>query len=151
MKSITESKQWQALEQHWAEMENRNMRVLFEEDPGRFERMSLECCGMLLDYSKNRVTDRTMELLFELAESVDLKGWIRRMFAGDELNNTEHRPVLHTALRNRSNRPVFVDGEDVMPAVNEVLERMGNFANAVRTGEWRGYTGKRISDVVNIG
>jgi glucose-6-phosphate isomerase len=151
MKSITESNQWRALEQHWAEMETVNMRELFEQDPERFDRMSLETCGMLLDYSKNRVTDETLDLLFQLARELDLEGWIRRMFAGDELNNTEHRPVLHTALRNRSNRPVFVDGEDVMPAVNEVLERMGHFANSVRTGEWRGYTGKRITDVVNIG
>jgi glucose-6-phosphate isomerase len=151
MKSITESNQWRALEQHWAEMETVSMRELFEQDPERFDRMSLETCGMLLDYSKNRVTDETLDLLFQLARELDLEGWIRRMFAGDELNNTEHRPVLHTALRNRSNRPVFVDGEDVMPAVNEVLERMGHFANSVRTGEWRGYTGKRITDVVNIG
>ena len=141
----------QSLRAHQAEMAALHMRDLFAADPGRFERFSLQVGELLLDYSKNRITEQTMQLLLRLAEEADVAGWRERMFAGDKINHTENRAVLHTALRNRSNTPVMVDGEDVMPKVNAVIERMGAFAEKVRSGEWRGYTGERITDVVNIG
>jgi glucose-6-phosphate isomerase len=143
--------QWQALAGHWQEIEPLHMRDLFAQDPERFDTFSLEACGILLDYSKNRITHGTMALLTELAEAADVQGWIRRMFSGDRINSTEHRAVLHVALRNRSHPSVWLDGEDVMPAVREVLERMEAFSERVRSGQWRGFTGRRISDVVNIG
>ena len=141
----------QQLKAHHAAMAGMHMRDLFAADPARFERFSLQVGELLLDYSKNRITDETMSLLVRLAEEADVTGWRERMFSGDKINNTENRAVLHVALRNRSNRPVVVDGEDVMPKVNAVIERMGAFAERVRSGEWRGYTGERITDVVNIG
>jgi glucose-6-phosphate isomerase len=127
------------------------MRDLFAADPGRAGTMSLSAAGLYLDYSKNILTSETLALLLDLAEAVDLKGWIRRMFSGEPINNTENRAVLHVALRNRSNRPILVDGEDVMPGVNAVLGRIERFVGEVRSGDWRGYTGERIRDVVNIG
>ncbi len=136
---------------HQAAMATVHMRDMFAADPARFERFSLQVGELLLDYSKNRITDETMGLLVRLAEESDVTGWRERMFSGDKINNTENRAVLHVALRNRSNRPVRVDGEDVMPKVNAVIERMGVFAEQVRSGEWRGYTGERITDIVNIG
>jgi glucose-6-phosphate isomerase len=139
------------LRKHFAQMEPVHMRELFAADPGRFERFSLQVGELLLDYSKNRITDETMGLLVRLAEEADVEGWRERMFAGEKINNTENRAVLHVALRNRSNYPVLVDGEDVMPKVNAVIERMGAFAETVRSGQWRGYTGERITDVVNVG
>jgi glucose-6-phosphate isomerase len=139
------------LQAHHAQMEAVHMRDLFAADPARFERFSLRVGDMLLDYSKNRITDETMRLLVRLAEESDVTGWRERMFSGEKINNTENRAVLHVALRNRSNHPVIVDGEDVMQKVNSVIERMGVFAEKVRSGEWRGYTGERITDVVNIG
>src|SRR5512143_1557107 len=139
------------LQAHQAQMTGMHMRDLFAADPARFERFSLQMGELLLDYSKNRITDDTMSLLVRLAEAADAAGWRERMFRGDKINNTENRAVLHVALRNRSNHPVFVDGEDVMPKINAVIERMGGFAEQVRSGAWRGYTGERITDVVNIG
>ncbi|MGB9129161.1 MAG: glucose-6-phosphate isomerase [Thiobacillus sp.] len=139
------------LKAHQAAMDAVHMRDLFAADPHRFERFSLQAGELLLDYSKNRITDETMGLLVRLAEEADVAGWRERMFSGEKINNTENRAVLHVALRNRSNRPVIVDGEDVMPKVNAVIERMGAFAEKVRSGEWRGYSGERITDVVNIG
>jgi glucose-6-phosphate isomerase len=139
------------LRKHFAQMEQVHMRELFAADPGRFERFSLQVGELLLDYSKNRITDESMSLLVRLAEEADVAGWRERMFAGEKINNTENRAVLHVALRNRSNYPVLVDGEDVMPKVNAVIERMGAFAETVRSGQWRGYTGERITDVVNVG
>jgi glucose-6-phosphate isomerase len=139
------------LQAHYAQMATVHMRDLFASDPGRFERFSLQAGELLLDYSKNRITDETMKLLVRLAEEAEVAGWRERMFSGEKINNTENRAVLHVALRNRSNRPVIVDGEDVMPKVNAVIERMGAFAETVRSGQWRGYTGERITDVVNIG
>lgn len=140
-----------SLRAHQAEMATVHMRDLFAADPGRFERFSLQVGELLLDYSKNRITDETLRLLLRLAEEAGVAGWRERMFAGDKINHTENRAVLHTALRNRSNAPVVVDGEDVMPKVNAVIDRMGAFAERVRSGDWRGYTGERITDVVNIG
>jgi len=127
------------------------MRDLFAQDPERFENMTLNSSGIFLDYSKNIIDRKGLGLLMELARAADLKTWIRRMFAGDRINNTEHRAVLHVALRNRSSRPVWLDGEDVMLGVREVLAHVGSFSEAVRSGEWTGHTGRRITDVVNIG
>jgi len=141
----------QQLSAHQANMAKAQMRDLFDADPSRFERFSLQVGGVLLDYSKNRITDETLRLLMQLAEEADVAGWRERMFSGDRINHTENRAVLHVALRNRSNRPVVVDGEDVMPKVNAVIERMGAFAGQVRSGQWRGYSGEQITDVVNIG
>ncbi len=140
-----------ALRAHRAQMESLHMRELFAHDPARFERFSLHLGALLLDYSKNRITDETMRLLVRLAEEADVAGWRERLFAGEKINHTENRAVLHVALRNRGNTPVRVDGEDVMPKVNAVIGRMRAFAEKVRSGEWRGYTGEAITDVVNIG
>ena len=142
---------WKALKEHQPEAAELHMRDLFAQDPQRFERFSLRFGEILFDYSKNRITDKTMSLLFELAKQAGLKEKIEAMFSGDKINTTEERAVLHTALRNRSNEAVFVDGQDVMPQVKRVLERMRSFTEAVRSGEWKGYTGKAISDIVNIG
>jgi glucose-6-phosphate isomerase len=139
------------LQAHRTQMATTHMRDLFAADPERAERFSLQVGALLLDYSKNRIPDETMALLVRLAEEADVVGWRERMFGGEKINNTESRAVLHVALRNRSNRPVMVDGEDVMPKVNAVIEKMGAFAEQVRSGEWRGYSGERITDVVNIG
>ncbi len=139
------------LQAHQESMASVHMRDLFVAEPERFERFSLQVGDILLDYSKNRITDETMHLLMQLAEEADVPGWRERMFNGDKINHTENRAVLHVALRNRSNDPVVLDGEDVMPKVNAVIERMGAFAERVRSGQWRGYTGERITDVVNIG
>jgi len=127
------------------------MRKLFEEDPSRFENFSVRFDDILLDYSKNRVTEETMRFLFQLAGSVGLGEYRDRMFSGEKINSTEGRAVLHVALRNRSNRPILVDGENVMPKVNAVLQHMRTFSEAVRSGEWKGYSGKALTDVVNIG
>ena len=151
MSALTQSAVWTALSAHRQAMAGTHMRDLFARDPNRFERFSLEAAGLLFDYSKNRITDETVELLLDLARQQDVEGWRDRMFAGERINSTENRAVLHTALRNRSNRPVMVDGQDVMPEVNGVLARMGRFVEAVREGAWTGYTGEAITDIVNIG
>lgn len=142
---------WQALQKHQGEMLGVQMRDLFAQDPQRFEHFSLYAGEILFDYSKNRVTQETMRLLCDLAREADLAGKIEAMFTGQKYNNTEKRAVLHIALRNRSNRPIYVDGVDVMPEVNRVLAQMRDFSAEVRSGKWRGYTGKAITDVVNIG
>ncbi|MGC9468829.1 MAG: glucose-6-phosphate isomerase [Anaerolineae bacterium] len=142
---------WRALQAHRREMEDVHMRDLFAGDPRRFERFSLRVGDILFDYSKNRVTQRTMGLLFDLAREAGVQSKIEAMFTGQKYNNTEGRAVLHVALRNRSNRPILVDGEDVMPGVNAVLAKMRTFSEAVRSGVWKGYTGKSITDIVNIG
>jgi len=151
MSQRTELPAWHALARHREEVAGLHLRDLFTGDPKRFERFSLTERDLLLDYSKNRITDETMRLLFELARATDVEGWRDRMFAGEKINVTEDRAVLHVALRNRSNRPIRVDGEDVMPAVNAVLGRMRDFSERVRSGAWRGHTGEAITDVVNIG
>jgi len=148
---------WQTLQAHQREMADVHMRDLFAGDPQRFERFSLRVPDgtpngeILFDYSKNRVTQETMALLCDLARQAGLYSKIDAMFTGQRYNNTENRAVLHIALRNRSNRPILVDGEDVMPGVNTVLARMRAFSESVRSGDWKGYTGKPITDVVNIG
>ncbi|MES9872114.1 MAG: glucose-6-phosphate isomerase [Candidatus Sedimenticola sp. PURPLELP] len=151
MNKINECTEWHVLEQHWNEIAPRHMRELFQTDPQRFDRMSLQACGLLLDYSKNLADAETMTKLQALAERAGLGEWIQRMFNGERINNTEHRAVLHTALRTPNDKAVVVDGEDVMPAVHAVLQQMERFTSAVRDGSWLGYTGKRITDVVNIG
>src|SRR5919199_1568410 len=151
MSTLTASAAWQALAAHQREMANVHMRDLFAQDPQRFQKFSLQFQDVLLDYSKNRITEKTMQLLRDLARQADLKGWTERMFTGEKINITENRAVLHIALRNRSNRPISVDGVDVMPEVNRVLHKMRTFSESVRSGTWTGYTGRPISDVVNIG
>ncbi|HEY5994266.1 MAG TPA: glucose-6-phosphate isomerase, partial [Gallionellaceae bacterium] len=151
MSALTQSPAWQALAEHQRKIAQTHMRDMFERDPQRFEKFSLECCGILLDYSKNRINDETVGLLLGLARQAELPNWIEMMFRGDKINTTENRAVLHTALRNLSGQPVYVDGADVMPAVQRALEHMGKFTEQVRSGAWRGYTGKPITDVVNIG
>ncbi|WP_372398417.1 glucose-6-phosphate isomerase [Azospirillum sp. HJ39] len=151
MTALSHSSAWAALVQHRLDMADTHMRDLFAADPGRFGAFSLEAAGLFLDYSKNRITQDTVGLLLDLARQQDVEGARARMFGGEPINLTEKRAVLHTALRNRSDHPVTVDGRDVMPAVRAVLERMDAFANSVRDGDWRGYTGQPITDVVNIG
>jgi glucose-6-phosphate isomerase len=151
MSELTRNSAWTALQEHYRQVEGLHMRDLFAGDPQRFEKFSLRCGDLLLDFSKHRITDQTLPLLVELARECGLPDWIERMFNGDKINFTEQRAVLHTALRNRANTPVSVDAEDVMPAVNAVLEKMRAFSETVRGGQWRGYSGKPISDVVNIG
>ncbi|WP_137936059.1 glucose-6-phosphate isomerase [Chitinivorax sp. B] len=151
MSSLTQSPAWLALQAHFEQTRHLHLRELFQHDPGRAERMSIEVCDMLLDYSKNRVTDQTQRLLIDLAKQENLPQKIAAMFSGEKINVTENRAVLHTALRNRANTPVYVDGDDVMPKVNTVLTRIGSFCDRVRHGEWLGYTGQPITDIVNIG
>lgn len=151
MSFLIDSPAWQALLHHQRQVANVHMRELFAEDPQRFERFSVQFGDILFDYSKNRITASTMALLLDLARQVNLSQWIEAMFSGVKINLTEDRAVLHTALRNRSNRPVLVDGKDVMPEVNRVLAKMRTFSEAVRSGAWTGYTGKAITDIVNIG
>ncbi|NFV82185.1 glucose-6-phosphate isomerase [Magnetospirillum aberrantis] len=142
---------WGALEAHAGDMAGRHMRDLFAADPDRFTALSLRVGDLLLDYSKNRVDGHTMALLAELAAQAGLAQWRDRMFGGQPINSTEGRAVLHVALRNRSDRPILVDGHDVMPGVRAVLDKMKGFAGRVRSGDWKGATGKPIATVVNIG
>lgn len=151
MPSIRSTDTWKALENHHASMEKLHMRDLFSEDPDRFEKFTIRFGDMLLDYSKNRITVETMDLLIDLAGEADVKGWREKMFSGQKINNTEGRSVLHVALRNTRDQPIVVDGKDVMPEVARVLDQMRRFSNAVRNGTWTGHTGKRITDVVNVG
>ncbi len=151
MPSLTGSAAWTRLEKHHAEVEDLRMRDLFARDPQRFQRFHLRCDDILFDFSKNRITEETMRLLYALARDTGLEDRTRAMFAGEKINTSEDRAVLHVALRNRSGRPIEVDGKDVMPDVNRVLDKMKGFCHAVHGGDWRGYSGERISDVVNIG
>ena len=151
MSKLTDSPAWHALKFHYAAIESIHMRQFFRDDPARFDRFSVKFEGLLFDYSKNRIDGQTISLLLELAEQAKVPLWIERMFGGDKINSTEHRAALHTALRNRSNHPVLVDGKDVMPDVRRVLAHMRDFSEAVRNGRHAGHTGKRITDIVNIG
>jgi len=151
MTPLTQSPAWQALARHRDTMREVQMRDLFAADPGRAEEFSIEVEDMKVDYSKHRVTAETMKLLFDLARQAGVFEWRDRMYAGEKINRTENRSVLHVALRNRSNRPIVVDGADVMPEVNAVLAKMRDFTESVRSGAWKGHTGKRITDIVNIG
>jgi len=142
---------WKALESHHQEVSKRHLRELFAEDPQRGERMALEAVGLYFDYSKNRITDETLQLLFRLAEESGLPSRVEAMFSGDKINRTENRAVLHTALRAPRDASIVVDGENVVPKIHAVLDKMAHFADRVRNGEWKGYTGKIIRNVVNIG
>lgn len=154
MKNInpTQTAAWQALQKHFDEMKDVTIADLFAKDSDRFSKFSATFGDqMLVDYSKNRITEETLAKLQDLAKECDLAGAIKSMFSGEKINRTENRAVLHVALRNRSNTPILVDGKDVMPEVNAVLEKMKTFSEAIISGEWKGYTGKAITDVVNIG
>ena len=152
MSELTNSAAWKALVAHHEKMQDVRIRDLFESDSGRFEKFSHKLDdGLVVDFSKNRITEETVSLLVALAEQAGVPGYIEKMFSGERINITENRPVLHVALRNRGNRPIEVDGKDVMPEVNGVLDKMRKFTTAVRSGDWKGHTGKRITDIVNIG
>src|SRR6188472_3890564 len=147
----TERPAWKALVAHQQKIRDLHLRKLFADDPKRAERMTVEAVGLYLDYSKNRVTDETLKLLMQLAEESGLRGRIDAMFRGDKINITENRAVLHVALRAPKKASIVVDGENVVPQVHAVLDKMADFSDRVRSGEWRGYSGKRIRNVVNIG
>jgi glucose-6-phosphate isomerase len=145
------TKSWQSLNRHSAKMKKIHMKTLFAEDPQRFEKFSGRFNDLLVDFSKNRITEETLRMLFALAKECGLKAAIKNMFSGKKINETENRAVLHIALRNRGNAPILVDGKDVMPEVNAVLKKMKDFSDRVISADWRGYTGKKITDIVNIG
>ncbi|MCZ2460009.1 MAG: glucose-6-phosphate isomerase [Chitinophagales bacterium] len=147
----TTTRSWQLLNEHYSEMRNMHMRDLFKNDSERFKKYSLQLEDILFDYSKNRINDKTMDLLFRLAEECKVKDSIHAMFSGDIINETEHRSVLHTALRNFSDHPVLSEGVDVMPEVRKAQKKMKTFCNAIHNGTLRGYTGKKIKYIVNIG
>jgi glucose-6-phosphate isomerase len=147
----TKTENWHNLNEHFKKIKNIHMKDLFAADPERFEKFSIQFNDILVDYSKNRITEETLTLFLELAEEVNLRDAIDKMFSGDKINETENRAVLHIALRNRENTPIYVDGKDVMPEINMVLKKIENFSNKVITGDWKGYTSKKISDIVNIG
>ena len=149
--ALTESTAWKALSAHYEQVREVHLRNLFASDPGRGERLTAEGVGLFLDYSKNRITDETVKLLIQLARQSDLQSRIDAMFRGDKMNATEGRAVLHVALRAPRGSSIFVNGQDVVPEVHGVLDRMSSFADRVRSREWRGYTGKPIRNVINIG
>ena len=150
--ALTDLPSWKALLDHYEALKNEHLRDLFAQSENRFDNFSIPFSEQfLVDFSKNRVTEQTLELLINLAEESSLQEWIQRMYRGDAINNTERRSVLHVALRNRSNTPILVDGQDVMPEINRVLDHMERFCVQVQSGEWKGYTGKPIRNIVNIG
>lgn len=151
MPDVSETPAWKALEAHYAAMKDVKMKDLFAEDKERFNSFSLEFEDILFDFSKNRITKETMDLLYALAEQQGVMGRAKKMYSGEKINGSEDRAVLHVALRNQSNTPILVDGVDVMPEVNETLARIKTFTEKVRSGEWKGHTGKSISSIVNIG
>ena len=148
---LTSRSSWKALQAHHEKVREFHLRELFAKDAQRAERFSLEAAGLYLDYSKNRITDETLKLLLQLAEESGLRGRIDAMFSGEKINITEKRAVLHVALRAPRNASIVVDGQNVVPEVHAVLDKMSAFANRVRSGEWKGHTGKRIRNVANIG
>jgi glucose-6-phosphate isomerase len=147
----TKTKAWKKLKEHHQRMKDRHMVDLFRQDPARFSKLSTRFEDIFLDYSKNRITPETVRLLLGLARECKVGDAIQKMFAGDKINETEGRAVLHVALRNQSNSPVYVDGKDVMPDVNAVLKQMERFSESILSAQWKGYTGKGITDIVNIG
>ncbi|WP_407428602.1 glucose-6-phosphate isomerase [Arcticibacter sp.] len=149
--NFTDTKSYQYLSDHLIDISEKHLKELFHEDPSRFEKFSIEFNDILLDYSKNRITDKTMALLIQLANECRLEEAINSMFNGEAINETEGRAVLHTALRNQSNSSIIVDGHDIMPDINDVLNKMEQFTDSVISGSWLGYTGKPITDVVNVG
>ena len=151
LKPLTKLKVWKSLQTHYKKVHKLHLRDLFAEDPQRGELMTAEAVGLFLDYSKNRITDRTLKLLIELAEEAGLQARIDAMFRGEKINITEKRAVLHVALRAPQGSSIFVDGKDVVPQVHAVLDKMADFSQRIRSGEWKGHTGKRIRNVLNIG
>jgi glucose-6-phosphate isomerase len=149
--SLTNRPAWKALEAHYNQIHTRHLRAMFAEDPKRGERLVVEAAGLYFDYSKHRVTDETLRLLLALADEVGLRGRIDAMFRGDKINVTEKRAVLHIALRAPRGTSIGVDGDDVVPKVHEVLDRMADFSARIRDGSWKGHTGKRIRNIINIG
>ena len=150
-KTVNKTKAWKKLESHYKHFRKVEMKELFACDADRAKKFSVNLEAMYVDYSKNRINDRTMKLLLNLARECDLENKIKAMFKGDKINVTERRPVLHIALRNRANTPIYVDGKNVMPQINEVLAKMKKFSDAVRFGEFKGQTGKKLTNIVNIG
>ncbi len=150
-KPLAGDEAWKRLALHHQKVRDLHLRALFKEDPKRGERLTVEAAGILLDYSKNRITDKTLKLLVELAEEAGLRERIEAMFSGEKINVTENRAVLHTALRAPKGASVVVDGENVVPRVHAVLDQMADFARRVRSGQWKGHTGKRITNIINIG
>src|SRR5262249_4668859 len=150
-KSLTEHRAWNALVSHHQTVRDLHLRKLFTDDPKRGERMTVDAVGLYLDYSKNRVTDETLGLLLQLADESGLRSRIDAMFRGDKINITENRAVLHVALRSPMGASIVVDGENVVPRVHAVLDKMANFSDRVRSGAWKGHTGKQIRNVINIG
>jgi glucose-6-phosphate isomerase len=148
---LTQRSAWSALQEHHRQIRDTHLRTLFADDPSRGERLTLDAVGLFFDYSKNRITDETIRLLLQLADESGLRERIDAMFGGEKINTTECRAVLHVALRAPRDATILVDGENVVPAVHEVLDRMSAFAERVRSGAWKGHTGKRIRNVVNIG
>src|SRR5215472_9244702 len=151
MAPLIKCKAWKALQAHYKQVGEVHLRSLFADDPSRGERMTVEGAGLFLDYSKNRIAGETVKLLVELAEESGLRARIDAMFRGDTINTTENRAALHVALRAPKGTSIMVDGEDVVPQVQAVLDRMARFSDRVRSGEWKGHTGKRIRNVINIG
>ena len=151
MSKLIESPAWQALQTHYAAIKPLHMRQMFQDDPARFDKFSLQLGSLFFDYSKNRIHAETIKLLVALAEQAQMSECVASMFAGEKINITEQRAALHTALRNRSGQPVYVDGKNVMPDVQRVLEKMRRFSDAIRSGQHLGHTGKQITDIVNIG
>jgi glucose-6-phosphate isomerase len=151
MTPLTQRPAWKALEEHFAKMRDAHLRDLFAQDSKRGERYALEAVGLYLDYSKNRINDETLRLLLQLAEGSGLRERIDAMFRGDKINVTENRAVLHIALRAPRGEKIIVDGQDVVPEVHSVLDKMADFSNRVRSGAWTGYTGKRMRNIINIG
>lgn len=151
MSTLTSSAAWQALEKEYSIIANTHMKDMFAQDPARFDKFNAKGAGLHLDFSKNRITEETFALLIKLAQDRGVKKAADSMFKGEFVNTTEYRPALHIALRNRSNTPIMVDGQDVMPEVNATLAQMKAFTNKVHNGEWTGYTGKKIANIVNIG
>src|SRR5512133_2574176 len=147
----TKQSAWKALASHYKMASKLHLRQLFADDPKRGERMTVEAAGLYLDYSKNRVTGETLKLLFQLASESGLRERIDAMFRGEKINVTEKRAVLHVALRAPKDATILVDGQNVVPQVHAVLDRMGSFSDRVRRGEWMGHTGKPIRNIVNIG
>ncbi len=148
---LTDRQAWQALQAHYNQIHSRYLRTLFSEDPKRGERMNVEAVGLYLDYSKHRVTAETIRLLIALAEGIGLRARIDAMFRGDKINVTEKRAVLHVALRAPRGESIMVDGKNVVPEVHEVLDRMADFSAQIRDGSWKGHTGKRIRNIINVG
>jgi glucose-6-phosphate isomerase len=150
-KSVIALPAWKALEAHYPEMQKTHLRDLFASDPKRGEKFTAEACGIYLDYSKNRINEQTVKLLIALAEETGLRARTEAMFSGEKINITENRAVLHTALRAPAGASIVVDGENVVPQVHAVLDKMASFSKRIRSGEWKGFTGKRIRNIVNIG